>query len=146
MPPISGLGRQFWLHDGDRHYWLSVGRNQADNERYAAQQRSGDMLFKLVNCPGPLALGRGLSGWPEEIIRQAAALTASYSPRARAAGESGHAVRVRITECAEHGENAQSREVEVFPSRAGGFAEPAWEDAHQKLLALRRQDRICGKG
>ncbi len=143
---LANLGRQFWLHDGDRHYWLSVGRNQADNERYAAQQRSGDMLFKLVNCPGPLALGRGLSGWPEEIIRQAAALTASYSPRARAAGESGHAVRVRITECAEHGENAQSREVEVFPSRAGGFAEPAWEDAHQKLLALRRQDRICGKG
>lgn len=54
---LANLGRQFWLHDGDRHYWLSVGRNQADNERYAAQQRSGDMLFKLVNCPVPLLWG-----------------------------------------------------------------------------------------
>lgn len=143
---LSNLGRQFWLHEGDNHYWLSIGRNQADNERYTTLRRSGDLLFKLAAYPGPLALGRKLSPWPAQTIQQAAALMASYSPRASAASEHGQTVRVRVTECGEHEGDDRVTELEIIPSRESLFAEPAWEYAHQKLLALRRRGQICGKG
>ena len=143
---LSNLGRQLWLHDGDKHYWFSIGRNQADNERYTALRRPGDLLFKLIGFPGPLALGRKLCPWPAQVIRQAAALMASYSPRARAAGEDGQTVRVRVTECGEHAGEDRVTEVEIIPSRESAFAEPTWEDAYQKLLALRKQGQVCGKG
>lgn len=143
---LANLGRQLWLHDGERHYWLSIGRNQADNEHYAALRRPGDLLFKLVGYPGPLAMGRASAPWPAPIVQQAAALMASYSPKARTAGDNGKTVRVRISECAPNNENDPVTEVEITPSRQTGFAEPAWEETHQKLLALRKQGQICGKG
>lgn len=143
---LANLGRQLWLHDGDAHYWFSVGRNQADNERYTALRRPGDLLFKLVGYPGPLALGRRLCAWPAAVVQQAAAFMASYSPKARAAGENGRTVRVRVTECAQSGEEDRVTEVEIVPSRESVFVEPTWEDAHARLLALRKRGQVCGKG
>jgi len=76
---LAGIGRQYWAGD----LWLSVGRNESDNRRLESLAEPGDILFKTRNFPGPLVLGRGGSGtWDPEAVRDAAAFTASFSPKA----------------------------------------------------------------
>lgn len=73
-------GRQFW----NELRWLCVGRNRTDNDRLESLARPGDLLFRLRDVPGPLGLGRAFAGHPfdESAVASAAALVASYSPRA----------------------------------------------------------------
>lgn len=100
---LSHLGRQYWAGG----YWLSIGRNQRDNEALEAARQPGDLLFRLRDLPGPMALGRqyapaegassrGQAGqnpqaWPEDVLADAAAFAASYSPKARALAGPGAA-------------------------------------------------------
>ncbi|MBN2140434.1 MAG: tRNA(5-methylaminomethyl-2-thiouridylate) methyltransferase [Desulfovibrionaceae bacterium] len=82
---LCRVGRQFW--SGGR--WLVIGRNKADNLRMEALVRPGDILLRVRDFPGPLALARavGPGQWDREAVRDAAAFTASYSGRAvQAAG------------------------------------------------------------
>lgn len=122
---LADVGRQFW--HGDR--WLSIGRQKFDNEIYAGLIRGGDLHFKVIGFPGPIAVGRSARPWESEDVRAAASLVASYSPKAV---QSGSAVSVRVTI------DGKSSVVEVAPSRETVFAEPTWEAARDELYALRK--------
>lgn len=125
---LADVGRQFW--NGD--YWLTIGRHKFDNEAYASLLREGDLHFKVAGYPGPIALGRSSRPWDNETVRDAAALVASYSPKACRAAEEGLSIGVRVTQ------NGSSTVVEVTPSRESAFQDPTWEDARDALHALRK--------
>ncbi|MFW5488689.1 MAG: tRNA(5-methylaminomethyl-2-thiouridylate) methyltransferase [Desulfovibrio sp.] len=103
---LANTGRQYWSGP----HWLSIGRNEADNDMLEKFIRPTDLLFRLADHPGPLALGRQLPGtsWSEEVVRDAAAFTASFSPKAR---KSGGEVDVLVVE------GGEQRTVSVLPSR-----------------------------
>ncbi len=134
---LANLGRQLWA---GRH-WLAVGRNSADNQELEKFVQPDDFIFKTLDFPGPLSLGRPVPGaaWGEDMLLSAAALTASFSPKAK---EHGAPVRVRIT----RGE--ESREVAVLPrpEERGGetaSAEPwrtlTWAEVKPEIHALRKK-------
>lgn len=125
---LADAGRQFW-HGA---YWLAVGRHRFDNESYAALLRGSDLHFKVAGFPGPIALGRSSRPWDNETVREAAALVASYSPKACKAAEGGRSIGVRVTQ----GES--SFVVDITPCRETSFREPAWESARDELHALRK--------
>ena len=52
---LAQLGRQFLL-PGNR--WIVVGRNEAENDKITALRQAGDVLFRMVDRPGPTALLR----------------------------------------------------------------------------------------
>ncbi len=81
---LAKVGRQFWS-DGS---WLVIGRNQADNARLLELLQEDDLLFKLADHPGPLALGRqSAEQWSHEHIREAAAFMSSFSGKVPRSGE-----------------------------------------------------------
>ena len=130
---LADVGRQFWHDD----CWLTIGRHKFDNEAYAGLLREGDVHFKVAGFPGPIALGRRSRPWDEDSLREAAALVASYSPRACRASEEGQRISVRVTV------NGQTHMVEVTPRRETVFHEPTWEDARDELHALRKPGKSC---
>ena len=125
---LADTGRQFWLGD----FWLAVGRQKYDNEIYADLQQPGDLHFKLAGFPGPIAIGRASHQWDGDTVQKAAALVASYSPKAVKAGEEGQRVGVRVTQ------NGQQSVVYITPCRESEFTEPTWEAARDELYALRK--------
>ncbi len=81
---LAKVGRQFW--SGGK--WLVIGRNQADNGRLLELLQEDDLLFKLADHPGPLALGRqSAEHWSHEPIREAAAFMSSFSGKVPRSGE-----------------------------------------------------------
>jgi hypothetical protein len=115
---LANIGRQFW--SGSR--WLAMGRNRADNERLLQLAGERDLVFDVAGFPGPRAVARdiGAGEWSAEDVRRAAALTASYSPKAV---KSGGPVAVRV-------DRGGSREtVTVAPARETppSFEEPDFE-------------------
>ncbi|WP_446424592.1 tRNA(5-methylaminomethyl-2-thiouridylate) methyltransferase [Mailhella sp.] len=125
---LADTGRQFWMGD----FWLAVGRHKYDNEIYADLQLDSDLHFKLAGFPGPIAIGRSSREWDAEAVQKAAALVASYSPKAVKAGEEGQRVGVRVTQ------NGQQSVVYITPRRESDFIEPTWEHARDELYALRK--------
>ena len=125
---LADTGRQFW-HGS---YWLCIGRHQKDNEDFRALVRGGDLTFKVIGFPGPLAIGRSTAEWTAEEISLAASLAASYSPKARQAFEGGAEIFVSVAS------NGQMERIRVCPSRESPFLEPTWEDARDELYALRK--------
>jgi hypothetical protein len=81
---LANLGRQYWQGP----HWMAIGRNQADNKALEEAVTPGDLVFRLAGFPGPLAVGRQFMGrtWGPSVVRSAAALAASFSPRARRSG------------------------------------------------------------
>ena len=112
---LATVGRQYWA--GNK--LLVIGRNQADNENIEKIFRDGDYIFEIKDFPGPFSLARSLysENWNEQEIMDGAAMTASFSPKAR---NSGAEVVVNVT-----GPNGK-REVCVLPSRETqtGFVGP----------------------
>lgn len=137
---LSNVGRQVWK---DSH-WLCIGRNQADNDVFASLARENDIVFKVAGFPGPLALARLGQTWPEDILREAADLVASYSPKALRAAEDGTAVSVKAIPV--NGPLPKEvdwltlpyNEIAVMPRRESAFIEPTWETAHLALSALHK--------
>ena len=125
---LADTGRQFWLGE----LWLAVGRQKYDNEIYADLQQADDLHFKLAGFPGPIAIGRASRQWDSEAVQKAAALVASYSPKAVKAAEEGQPVGVRVTQ------NGRQSIVYVTPCRESEFTEPTWEAARDELYALRK--------
>ena len=159
QPPTAGdfelanTGRQYWSVVGaekNTPLWLCVGRNQADNTRLIRLARPGDVLFKAANFPGPVSLGRPLPGsvWNDSAIHDAAAFTASFSPKAvRHAAENHERIRVKAVP----GKNApcimdmiEGRDdiplLEVTPDRTTPhiWQEHAWAPAKEALRAESR--------
>lgn len=126
---LCNQGRVYWA-DG---HMLVVGRNKASNDRLRALVQDTDLLFDLRDYPSPVTIGRQFPGqpWPEEVVRDAAAFAASFSPKALREAP-GQAVVVAVT-CA-----GTTREFSVLPSRVTplGWAEPRWEDVRAERKEL----------
>ncbi len=122
---LANTGRQFWRFAAATA-WLTVGRNQADNDALMELARPGDLLFKVRDFPGPVALGRFWGReWDNDAVRSAAALVASYSPRAvRCAEEygsrTGEQAGGRSGSGEQPGEWSGERAVEGTEEGAGG--------------------------
>ena len=117
---LANVGRELW-REGHR---LVVGRNKADNDSLLRLVRpSTDLVFRLKDFPGPIAVGRQTGRpWNGEIREQAAAATASFSPKAVRAGAT---VTVRIAD------RDGTEEITVQPRdpTTMGWHEPTWEEA-----------------
>ena len=122
---LANLGRQFWADAR----WLCVGRNQSDNILLAETAAVDDFVFKLKDLPGPLALARPLPSaqWDETAIRSAAALTASFSSKARQHKED-------ILMLVSH--QGQTRELAISLDWAQNlpWREPDWDDVDKSRL------------
>ncbi len=136
---LANLGRQFWNEDR----WLCVGRDQHDNQRLQTMASPGDLLFNTVDFPGPLCLGRQWPGkpWDEHAVREAAAMAASFSSKAR---KRGGVVDVSIEAVGEAGRAGDvpaglpaKVAVDVDAPRPAGWTPPDWELAKRDLAALR---------
>jgi tRNA-specific 2-thiouridylase len=74
---VLRLGRHFYLRDG---VLLVVGRNKSENERLANLNMDDDVLLKVADRPGPLALIRAMhNNLKPEDLKLAASIVARYS-------------------------------------------------------------------
>lgn len=142
---LANVGRQFWRDDA----WLIMGRNEADNSTLAdfVGQTSpagppafgpDAVMLSLATLPGPLALLRltaenARAAWREgarefPALLEAAALLASYAPRA---GSGETAVHCRPVA------GGPAWEVRARPSRETGFVSggASFEDVKAELRA-----------
>ncbi|GAU08661.1 tRNA(5-methylaminomethyl-2-thiouridylate) methyltransferase [Desulfoplanes formicivorans] len=119
---LANVGRQYWKQG----LWLTIGRDQRDNKRLEGLHQDSDYHFRLADFPGPIGIGRPLPkvSWDEDRLREAAALVASFSPKAK---QSLRRVDVVIG----HGANKQI--VSVMPDRGDkqGWAPPQWTEAQE---------------
>lgn len=144
---LSHLGRQYWAGP----YWLSIGRNQHDNEALEKARRETDILFRLRDLPGPCALGRqyepaagvapGMTpqAWPDDVLADAASFAASYSPKARTFSEGGAEAGRPVVVLVRRGKPTSEvvTEVVVTPARQTPLA---WtEPKHEALAAWKRR-------
>ena len=131
---LANFGRQFWA---GRH-WLSVGRNAADNEALEKLVQPGDFVFKTLDFPGPLSLGRPVPGadWDEAVQVSAAALAASFSPKAR---QNSEPVRVRITQGQEAREVTLDSPQEAAKDAAALWRALTWNEVKPEIHALRQK-------
>jgi hypothetical protein len=128
---LANLGRQFWGRIDGKEYWLSVGRNSGDNDKLEAAALTDDALLVPADVPGPLGFARHGAHWPNEALACAAALTASYAPKAAAlCGD------VRV-----HTRTGNSASVlTVVPERASFFKEtPPWEETRVEIREATRR-------
>jgi predicted ribosome quality control (RQC) complex YloA/Tae2 family protein len=95
-----------------------MGREHKDNERLLQLVRPEHYVFVLKNFPGPHAVGCPVPGrdWPEDILAEAAACLASFSPKAR---RSEGGVEVAVTRF------GQERVIAVRPDAPHGFSDNA---------------------
>lgn len=125
---LTQLGRQYWK-DG---YWLTIGRNKQDNQSLLQQVQARDIVFKFVDIPGPIAVGRQLSEqWSEEMIQSAAALLLQFSPKAKKARGP---VRIKA------GSGNFLLELSLDPDREAdpGWKAPEWEELEREKKAFFR--------
>lgn len=121
---ISNHGRT--LFNMRNTAWLCIGRNQADNQSLASLRLPGDILLRLP-FPGPLGLLRNFSD-PEDI-KEAGALLASYSSRAKNSPQ----VNIKIQ---------QDNGTHILRCRASSFPHwclPSWEDTHEQIKQERKR-------
>ena len=124
---LANVGRQFWAG----RFWLSVGRHEQDNACLDELLRPGDLMFRLTSFPGPLALGRNLGGeeWTPDFIAETAAMLASFSPKAVAAGGP---VEVRCARELEGG-NREEMLISVLPNRETAWKDFTWEETGPEI-------------
>lgn len=142
---LANTGRQYWsFAAGKTPLWLCVGRNQADNAKLVECAKPGDLVFKTASFPGPVSLGRPFPGqeWSEEAVRDAAAFSASFSPKAvRRSEETGDFAAVKTHNGSDAAAVLRPAEqgcvslVSTRPSRQTPFAwrEYSWEDAKEEI-------------
>ncbi|CAM2057077.1 tRNA(5-methylaminomethyl-2-thiouridylate) methyltransferase [Desulfovibrionales bacterium] len=121
---LANTGRQHW-QDG---HWLISGRNQRDNLWLETMITGRDLIFKTLNFPGPLCVGRQFAGsWSTEVVHKAAALCAGLSTKAR---EAGVEIFVQVT--------TSSRSVPLIvqphPREAIEWIDPPWDKKRKRML------------
>ena len=121
---LANVGRQGWTQT----LWLSIGRNEADNTALQKLCRSDDFLIKVLDFPGPLALGRPLhnavSSTLDLELKAAAAQVAACTPRAVRLGRE---VEVRLTQ------QGRSRIIRVLPERTEMFEPQSFDDIRDAI-------------
>lgn len=110
---LANVGRQLWRDGG---HWLAMGREHRDNEKLLKLVRPEHYVFVLKSFPGPHAVGCPAPDrdWPAEVLAEAAACLASFSPKAR---RSGGSVEVVVTR------DGAERILTVHPDAPHGFAD-----------------------
>lgn len=123
---LADTGRQYWAGE----HWLSVGRNSRDNDALLRCAFPEDAVFDLPDFPGPLAVGRQFVDWGPAVLRDAAAFTASFAPKAVRAGRE---VTVRVTRGSLRGELLC--ECAVLPDRDTplGWGISPWSEVREKI-------------
>ncbi len=122
---LAQSGRQFWAHEEHGAYWLCIGRDAESNAKLDGVKRPSDIIFKLRDFAGPLAVARPIDEWHLDMIKDAAAFMASFSPRAV---RSAASVVVNVRQ------DGRSFEVEVLPERnTKHWFEPKWDES-KKIL------------
>jgi len=126
---LANVGRQAWSLGTPAPAWLCVGRKQDDNELLLALARPDDVLFKIVELPGPIAVARHGARWPEALLRDAAAYMASFSPKAVALDAP---VQVSLRQ------NGDERRLTVRPERTpqAGWGEYAVDCVREHVRAV----------
>jgi len=88
---LANVGRQLWRREADAvtDHWMVMGRDHKDNQKLLKLVSAEQYVFVLKNFPGPNAVGVPIPGqdWTEEILAEAAACLASFSPKARKHGD-----------------------------------------------------------
>lgn len=124
---LANTGRQFWAQNDTGVFWLAIGRHEADNEVLGKLAPPLDGLtLKTVDFPGPMALAPQGSRWTPELVSEAAALVASFSPKAVATQQM---VTVRASYKGQHSL------VSVLPSKSLVFRqnEENWPEVRELL-------------
>ncbi len=112
---LANIGRQFWAED----LWLVLGRNAADNLALEQVRQAGDILFYLRDFTGPLGLARPYADeWPRDAVRDAAALVASYSPKAMSHAASPNATAAVLVDMPGQGKSL----LHITPTRQTSLA------------------------
>ena len=119
---LSKVGRQLWW----KGHWLVIGRNRADNEAMLNLISSRDIVFKLLDIPGPLAVARQYeSPWPRETIESAARFMLGFSPKAKRA-------RGRVTVRIASQEQVEDLSLSPETSSSQPWGEPTREEFEQE--------------
>lgn len=119
---LANVGRQGW----SENLWLSMGRNEDDNEALPQLARCGDVLMKVLDYPGPLALLRPVGDATPEEWRLAASLLASFAPKAvRNGGE----VEVRLS----NPDGSTKEILTVLPARHNAFDTPDFDGIREAI-------------
>ena len=132
---LADAGRFFMSAEGRGPYMLFVGRTEPDNALLARRAFAEDILLETVDFPGPLAVGRQYHPWPEEVVADAAAFTASFSPKAVRRGDT---IRVRA-EC-----GGRVRELEIQPARKTLLAWDvlSWDTVRGEIRAREKERSV----
>ncbi len=118
---LAHTGRQYWSNVDGQLFWLCIGRDAKSNAQLEQLIKPTDLIFKLQDFPGPLAIGRTIKTWPHEIMEDGASFVASFSPRAV---QSNSCVKVNVRL------GNKCFELKVMPNRESknAWSEPVWDD------------------
>ena len=135
---LAQAGR--FLHQ-DGHI-LAISKNTSDANLLEACEQTSDVVMELVDYGGPLALGRSEKAWDEQLIREAAALMASYATKAVRELPAGTPLRVHVKH------NNEEQIISVIPKRETIFQETNWDETekvikkiNQEIREKRREDK-----
>jgi len=128
---LARFGRQYWA---GRH-WLVFGRTADDNQLIGREIQPTDYVLKTQNFPGPLAVCRSIDGdWDAEAVKDAAALVASYSSKARKHFDAtGELAEVKV----QRGDTEEL--IKVAPSRDNKLD---WAESKPDIVKLWKKDQL----
>lgn len=129
---LGRLGRQFWLRDGGENFWFCLGRNNEENRALRAMAQNDDLTLKLCDYSGPSGLARGGLLWSDKVLREAAAILASYSRDAQRASQN------RISILGARGKGYIT--IDVNKNKASQYAQlPSWEQTRMEIREERKR-------
>lgn len=130
---LADGGRQLWSPD---YEWLVVGRNKRNNELLLERASADDYIFRVERYAGPIALGRNIHPENKAVFEDAAALVATYSPKAMQAYAGGENVAVRVHKGSL---DTEGFVIGVTPNREESrFKEARWEEVKEQKRAEAR--------
>ena len=121
---LANVGRQGWSET----LWLSIGRNEADNTALQKLCRPSDILLKVLDIPGPLALVRPMDTTdPLKLDLDLAAAAAQVASCAPKAVRLGREVEVRLIQ------QGRSRIIKVLPMRTERFEPQGFDEIRDAI-------------
>lgn len=131
-------GEDFQLAQAGRFLYyeghiLAISKTIANADLLESCQKDSDIMLEMLDYNGPLTLGRCEGEWSEDLILQAAALTAGYAGREVKELPEGTKVRVSLKH------KGEERILNVLPTRSTCFKETKWEDTAKELRQINQQ-------